>query len=82
MKWVKLVSEAPMDVNGAPYELNWQCKIFEGNNMATLEGQINTWLATEPTVQGRDLFLGPPVFLGTQANNSRLMLPYGFYTPQ
>ena len=68
----------PVNEFGAPYDFNRRVKTFEESSTAAMETAINNWLIGLTVV--RPVIL-PPVYLGDKANNMRVLVPYGYFTP-
>jgi hypothetical protein len=68
----------PQDANGRPFVLSRAIKIFENNNMATLESDVNTFLNSLKLLSA-SIVVFDVTFIGVQASSSRIMVSYGIF---
>lgn len=71
-------SAVPQDPNGRPFALTRLVKIFESNNMTTLEADVNTFLTVLQAMSAPVVIFGI-AYLGTQGSASRIMVSYGIF---
>jgi len=78
---VEYGARVPVDSLQRPYVWTRAVKYFEGNSVATLETAINNFIATLASTQTYAAVLGVD-YIGTSGTLSRVLVSYGFFTPQ
>jgi hypothetical protein len=74
-------ARVPMDSAQRPYKWNRAVKIFEGNNMTTVEAQINAFIVTLANTFDYAAIIGYTALPNGAGNNARVLLDYGWFTP-
>jgi hypothetical protein len=74
-------ARVPMDSLQRPYKWNRAVKIFEGNNMATLEGQVNAFIVSLAGTYEYAAVIGYTALPNGAGNNARILLDYGWFIP-